>query len=333
MTMMNAVIAPNPGGPEALQLVTRSRPAPGAGEVLIRVHAAGINRPDVMQRMGNYPPPPGAGDILGLELAGTVESAGRDTARFKPGDRVMALVASGAYAEWVVVHETNALPIPDGMSFIEAGAVPETYFTVWSNVFERAALKPGETMLLHGGTSGIGTTAILLAKAFGSTVIVTCGSDEKCEAALKIGADVAINYKTGDFVEAAREATGGKGPEVVVDMVGGPYMQRNLEVAAVDGRIAQIAYQQGAKVALDARPLLIKRLTWTGSTLRARPVEMKARLARAIEEQVLPLLARGIARPIIDSTYALRDVQSAHRRMDDGLHVGKIVLTMRESSN
>ena len=333
MTMMNAVIAPHPGGPEALQLVTRPRPAPGAGEVLVRIHAAGINRPDVMQRMGNYPPPPGAGDILGLEIAGTVEGAGRDTARFKPGDRVMALVASGAYAEWAVVHETNALPIPDGMSFIEAGAVPETYFTVWSNVFERAALKPGETMLLHGGTSGIGTTAILLAKAFGSTVIVTCGSDEKCEAALKIGADVVINYKTGDFVSAAREATGGKGPEVVVDMVGGPYMQRNLDVVAIDGRIAQIAYQQGSRVTLEARPLLIKRLTWTGSTLRARPVEMKARLARAVEEQVLPLLARGIARPIIDSTYALNDVQSAHRRMDDGLHVGKIVLTMQESSH
>ena len=333
MTLMNAVIAPNPGGPEALQLVTRPRPAPGAGEVLVRIHAAGINRPDVMQRMGNYPPPPGAGDILGLELAGTVESAGRGATRFKAGDRVMALVASGAYAEWAVVHETNALPIPDGMSFIEAGAVPETYFTVWSNVFERAALKPGETMLLHGGTSGIGTTAILLAKALGSTVIVTCGSDEKCEAALKIGADVAINYKTGDFVAAAREATGGKGPEVVVDMVGGPYMQRNLDVVAIDGRIAQISYQQGSKVALEARPLLIKRLTWTGSTLRARPVEMKARLARAVEEQVLPLLARGIARPIIDSTYTLNDVQSAHRRMDDGLHVGKIVLTMQESSH
>ena len=333
MTMMNAVIAPSPGGPEALQLVTRPRPAPGAGEVLVRVHAAGINRPDVMQRMGNYPPPPGAGDILGLEIAGTVESAGRDTGRFQTGDRVMALVASGAYAEWAVVHETNALPIPDGMSFIEAGAVPETYFTVWSNVFERAALKPGETMLLHGGTSGIGTTAILLAKAFRSTVIVTCGSDEKCEAALKTGADVAINYKTGDFVEAARQATGGKGPEVVVDMVGGPYMQRNLDVVAVDGRIAQIAYQQGAKVTLDTLPLLIKRLSWTGSTLRARPVEMKARLARAVEEHVLTLMARGIARPIIDSTYALRDVQSAHARMDSGLHVGKIVLTMQESSN
>ena len=333
MTMMNAVIAPNPGGPEALQLVTRPRPVPGAGEVLVRVHAAGINRPDVMQRMGNYPPPPGAGDILGLEIAGTVESAGRDTARFKAGDRVMALVASGAYAEWAVVHETNALPIPDGMSFIEAGAVPEIYFTVWSNVFERAALKPGETMLLHGGTSGIGTTAILLAKAFESTVIVTCGSDEKCEAARKIGADVAINYKTGDFVEAARQATGGKGPEVVVDMVGGPYMQRNLDVVAVDGRIAQIAYQQGARVTLDAMPLLIKRLSWTGSTLRARPLEMKAQLACAVEEHVLPLLARGIARPIIDSTYALSDVQSAHRRMDGGLHVGKIVLTMEESSN
>ena len=332
MRMMKAVVAPQPGGPEALQLVERPRPVPGEGEVLVLVHAAGVNRPDVMQRMGAYPPPPGAGDILGLEIAGTVEEVGAGAARFVPGDKVMALVASGAYAQWAVVHETNALPVPDGMSLVEAGAVPETYFTVWSNVFERAALKPGETMLLHGGTSGIGTTATMLAKALGSTVIVTCGSDDKCDAALKVGADVAINYKTTDFVEAARKATGGKGPEVVVDMVGGPYMQRNLDVVAVDGRIAQIAYQQGAEAHLDTLPLLIKRLTWTGSTLRARPVEMKARLAGAVEEHVLPLLAKGVARPLVDSTFALDDVRSAHQRMDDGLHVGKIVLTMQESS-
>lgn len=332
MRMMKAVVAPQPGGPEALQLVERPRPVPGEGEVLVLVHAAGVNRPDVMQRMGAYPPPPGAGDILGLEIAGTVEEVGAGAARFVPGDKVMALVASGAYAQWAVVHETNALPVPDGMSLVEAGAVPETYFTVWSNVFERAALKPGETMLLHGGTSGIGTTATMLAKALGSTVIVTCGSDDKCDAALKVGADVAINYKTTDFVETARKATGGKGPEVVVDMVGGPYMQRNLDVVAVDGRIAQIAYQQGAEAHLDTLPLLIKRLTWTGSTLRARPVEMKARLAGAVEEHVLPLLAKGVARPLVDSTFALDDVRSAHQRMDDGLHVGKIVLTMQESS-
>lgn len=332
MTMMKAVIAPEPGGPEALQLVDRPRSAPAAGEILVKVQAAGINRPDVMQRMGDYPPPPGAGDVLGLEIAGTVEEAGQGASRFKTGDRVMALVASGAYAEWAVVHETNALPVPDGMSLVEAGAVPETYFTVWSNVFERAALQPGETMLLHGGTSGIGTTATMLAKALGSTVIVTCGSDEKCDAALKVGADVAINYRTDDFVEAARKATDGKGPDVVVDMVGGPYMQRNLDVVAVDGRIAQIAYQQGSKASLDTMSLLIKRLTWTGSTLRARPVEMKARLAGAIEKHVLPLLAKGVARPLVDSTFALNDVRSAHQRMDDGLHVGKIVLTMQESS-
>ncbi len=332
MRMMKAVVAPQPGGPEALQLVERPRPVPGEGEVLVLVHAAGVNRPDVMQRMGAYPPPPGAGDILGLEIAGTVEEVGAGAARFVPGDKVMALVASGAYAQWAVVHETNALPVPDGMSLVEAGAVPETYFTVWSNVFERAALKPGETILLHGGTSGIGTTATMLAKALGSTVIVTCGSDDKCDAALKVGADVAINYKTTDFVEAARKATGGKGPEVVVDMVGGPYMQRNLDVVAVDGRIAQIAYQQGAEAHLDTLPLLIKRLTWTGSTLRARPVEMKARLAGAVEEHVLPLLAKGVARPLVDSTFALDDVRSAHQRMDDGLHVGKIVLTMQEAS-
>lgn len=332
MRMMKAVVAPQPGGPEALQLVERPRPVPGEGQVLVLVHAAGVNRPDVMQRMGAYPPPPGAGDILGLEIAGTVEEVGAGAARFVPGDKVMALVASGAYAQWAVVHETNALPVPDGMSLVEAGAVPETYFTVWSNVFERAALKPGETMLLHGGTSGIGTTATMLAKALGSTVIVTCGSDDKCDAALKVGADVAINYKTTDFVETARKATGGKGPEVVVDMVGGPYMQRNLDVVAVDGRIAQIAYQQGAEAHLDTLPLLIKRLTWTGSTLRARPVEMKARLAGAVEEHVLPLLAKGVARPLVDSTFALDDVRSAHQRMDDGRHVGKIVLTMQESS-
>ena len=296
------------------------------------MQAAGINRPDVMQRMGDYPPPPGAGDVLGLEIAGTVEELGQGASRFKAGDRVMALVASGAYAEWAVVHETNALPVPDGMSLVEAGAVPETYFTVWSNVFERAALQPGETMLLHGGTSGIGTTATMLAKALGSTVIVTCGSDEKCDAALKVGADVAINYRTDDFVEVARKATDGKGPDVVVDMVGGPYMQRNLDVVAVDGRIAQIAYQQGSKAGLDTMPLLIKRLTWTGSDAARAACGDEGAACRRHRETCAAAAGRRCRPPLVDSTFALNDVRSAHQRMDDGLHVGKIVLTMQESS-
>ncbi|RVK05656.1 NAD(P)H-quinone oxidoreductase, partial [Sinorhizobium meliloti] len=223
-----AVIASRPGGPEVLQIVERLRPVPGEGEMLVRVSAAGINRPDVMQRQGNYPPPPGASDILGLELAGVVESLGSGVRRFKPGNRVMALVHSGAYAEWAVVQEASALPVPDGMSLVEAGAFPETYFTVWSNVFERAGLKPGETLLIHGGTSGIGTTALMLAKAIGAKVIVTAGSPEKCEACLKLGADGAIDYRRQDFVAVSKELTGGCGPDVILDMVGGDYIARNL---------------------------------------------------------------------------------------------------------
>lgn len=230
-----AVIASRPGGPEVLQIVERLRPVPGEGEMLVRVSAAGINRPDVMQRQGNYPPPPGASDILGLELAGVVESLGSGVRRFKPGNRVMALVHSGAYAEWAVVQEASALPVPDGMSLVEAGAFPETYFTVWSNVFERAGLKPGETLLIHGGTSGIGTTALMLAKAIGAKVIVTAGSPEKCEACLKLGADGAIDYRRQDFVAVSKELTGGCGPDVILDMVGGDYIARNLEAVAVDG--------------------------------------------------------------------------------------------------
>ncbi|WP_050526268.1 NAD(P)H-quinone oxidoreductase [Pseudorhodobacter aquimaris] len=326
--MMKAVMASGAGGPEVLDVMTLARPSPAPGQVLVRVHAAGINRPDVMQREGNYPPPPGASDILGLEMAGVVEALGEGVTRFAVGDRVMGLVPSGGYAEYCAVHETNALPVPDGMSMLEAGAFPETYFTVWSNVFQRAGLKKGETILLHGGTSGIGTTTILLAKALGSRVIVTCGSDAKCEAAKANGADVAINYKTSDFVTEARKATDGKGPEVILDMVGGEYMQRNIEAVAIDGRIAQIAFQKPPKAELNMLQLLTKRLTWTGSTLRARPVEMKAELARALEEHVLPILAKGIAKPVIDSSYPLDEVRKAHARMDSGGHVGKIVLTM-----
>ncbi|WP_370044924.1 MULTISPECIES: NAD(P)H-quinone oxidoreductase [Salipiger] len=324
-----AVIADGAGGPEVLRVTEIPRPEPGPGQLLIEVHAAGINRPDVMQRQGNYPPPPGATDVFGLELAGVVAALGEGVEGFAIGDRVMGLVHSGAYADWAPLDAPIAIPVPEGMSMAEAGAVPETFFTVWSNVFERAALQPGETLLIHGGTSGIGTTAILLAKALGSTVIVTAGSDEKCAAARALGADHVINYRTQDFVAEARTLTDGRGPDVILDMVGGSYMQRNIELLAADGRIAQIAFQQGSKAELDLLPLLMKRGTITASTLRARPVEMKARLARALTEHVVPLLASGAVRPPVDSTFPLADVAKAHARMDSSAHVGKIVLLMK----
>jgi putative PIG3 family NAD(P)H quinone oxidoreductase len=328
--LTRAVIANGAGGPEVLAIVERELPAPGVGEMVVRVQAAGINRPDVMQRQGNYPPPPGASDVLGLELAGVVETIGPAVARFKAGDRVMALVYSGAYAERAIVQEASALPIPDAMSFVEAGAFPETYFTVWSNVFERAGLKRGETLLIHGGTSGIGTTALKLAKAFGATVIVTAGSAEKCQACLDLGADGAIDYRREDFVARSKELTEGRGPDVILDMVGGSYIQRNLEAIAADGRIAQIAFQQGSKAELDLLPLLMKRVTMAGSTLRARPLEMKARLAAALEANVLPLLTQSAVRPLIDSEFAFDKVADAHARMDGGSHTGKIVLVMED---
>ncbi|MDE3744324.1 NAD(P)H-quinone oxidoreductase [Methylobacterium radiotolerans] len=331
-TTMRAVIAAGQGGPEVLRIVERPRPEPGEGQLLVRVEAAGINRPDVMQREGRYPPPPGASDVLGLELAGIVEALGPGAGRFRTGDRVMALVHSGAYAEWAVVDEAVALKVPDGLPAIEAGAIPETYFTVWSNVFERARLRAGESLLIHGGASGIGTTAILLAKAWGARVIVTAGSSEKCAACLKLGADAAIDYRREDFVAAARAATDGGGPDVILDMVGGPYIARNLDAVAVDGRIAQIAFQQGSRVTeIDLQPLLTKRVTLTGSTLRARPVALKARLAEALAEHVLPLLAAGRARPPIDSVFPFDRVAEAHARMDGGQHVGKIVLSMGDA--
>lgn len=329
---MRAVIAAGQGGPEVLRIVERPRPEPGQGQVLVRVEAAGINRPDVMQREGRYPPPPGASEVLGLELAGVVEALGPGAGRFRPGDRVMALVHSGAYAEWAVVDEAVALPVPDGLPAVEAGAIPETYFTVWSNVFERARLQAGESLLIHGGSSGIGTTAILLAKARGARVIVTAGSPEKCAACLKLGADAAIDYRREDFVAAARAATDGSGPDVILDMVGGPYIARNLDAVAVDGRIAQIAFQQGSRAEVDFQPLLMKRVTLTGSTLRARPVALKARLADALAEHVLPLLAAGRARPPIDSVFPFDRVAEAHARMDAGQHIGKIVLSMGDAA-
>ncbi|HWW48265.1 MAG TPA: NAD(P)H-quinone oxidoreductase [Xanthobacteraceae bacterium] len=330
---MRAVVAPTPGGPDALKFVEIDKPVPGEGELLVKVYAAGINRPDVMQREGMYPPPPGASDVFGLELAGVVEGTGPGTSRFKVGDAVMALVHSGAYAEYAVVPEPVAMPIPPSMSFVEAGAFPETFFTVWSNLFERAYLQPGETVMIHGGTSGIGTTATMLAKALGSRVIVTAGSAEKCAACLKVGADVAIDYKKQDFVAAAREATGGRGPDVILDMVGGDYIPRNIDAVAVDGRISQIAFQHGSRLELDLMPVMLKRLTIVGSTMRARPIPMKAKLARELESKVFPLVEAGTVRPLIDSTFPFAQVADAHRKMDASAHVGKIVLVMQDGAD
>ncbi|MDI4656120.1 NAD(P)H-quinone oxidoreductase, partial [Xanthobacter autotrophicus] len=303
-------------------------PSPAPGELLMKVEAAGINRPDVMQRKGLYPPPPGASDIPGLEIAGTVVALGAGASRFKVGDRVCALVTGGGYAQYCTTHEATALPIPEGLSAAEAAALPETAFTVWSNIFERGQLKAGETLLLHGGSSGIGTTAIQLAKAFGARVVVTAGSDEKCAACVTLGADLAVNYRTQDFVAEVKSFTAGKGANVILDMIGGPYIQKNYEAAAQDGRIVQIAFQQGAKAEVDFMRLMLKRLTHTGSTLRSRPVEEKAALAAAIVEKVFPLIAAGKYRPVMDETFPLANAAAAHARMDASAHVGKIVLTV-----
>jgi NADPH2:quinone reductase len=325
---MRAIVAAAGGGPEVLRVERRSVPAPGQGEILVRVAAAGVNRPDVIQRQGLYPPPPGAPDILGLEIAGEVAAVGPGAARFQLGDAVMGLVPGGGYAEYAAVHESNALRVPGGVSIVEAAAVPETYFTVWTNVFERGRLQPGETLLVHGGTSGIGTTAIQLAKAFGVRVITTAGSARKCDACRALGADVAINYREQDFVAETKAATEGRGVDLILDMVGGDYVGRNYEAAAIEGRIVQIAFLKESEVKHDLRPLMVKRLTHTGSTLRPRSVSQKAAIARALEERVMPLLAQGRVKPVIDSTFPLADVARAHQRMESGEHIGKIVLTI-----
>ncbi|MDP8917505.1 MAG: NAD(P)H-quinone oxidoreductase [Pseudomonadota bacterium] len=326
--MMRAVVADGTGGPEVLTVVQRPVPQPKEGEILVKVRVAGVNRPDVAQRQGGYPPPPGAPDILGLEIAGDAVAAGPGATRFAVGTPVMALVPGGGYADYAIAHESNALPVPDGLFMEEAGAIPETYFTVWTNVFDRGRLQEGETLLVHGGTSGIGTTAIQLAKAFGAKVIATAGSPEKCEACLRLGADVAVNYRTEDFVASVKDATGGRGADVILDMVGGDYISRNYEAAAQDGRIVQIAFLGGGKAEVDFRRLMVKRLTHTGSTLRPRSVAEKAVIARALEEKVWPLLAQGRCRPVMDSTFPLEDVVKAHARMDGGEHIGKIILTL-----
>ncbi|MGO9744132.1 MAG: NAD(P)H-quinone oxidoreductase [Roseiarcus sp.] len=326
--MMRAVVAPVPGGPEALTLVERPIPRPKAGEVLIRVAAAGINRPDAMQRQGEYAPPPGTTDVLGLEVAGAVAALGEGASRHALGARVTALVAGGGYADYCVAHESCALPIPAGLGPEAAAAIPETYFTVWTNVFERGALRAGETLLVHGGGSGIGVTAILLAKAFGAKVIVTVGSDAKAKACVRLGADLAINYRDEDFVLATQSATDGHGAHLILDMVGGDYTPRNYAAARVDGRIVQIAFLHGAEVALDLRPLMMKRLTHTGSTLRPRSIAEKAAIAEALRARVWPLIEAGLCKPVIDSVFDFADVARAHARMERSEHIGKIVLRM-----
>jgi NADPH2:quinone reductase len=327
-TRMTVIAIRAPGGPEVLVPEERPVPTPGAGEVLLKVTAAGVNRPDVMQRRGLYPPPPGASDIPGLEIAGEVVATGAGATRFKPGDKVTALVAGGGYAEYCPVHETNALPAPGTLSLIEAAAIPETFFTVWHNAFECGRLKSGETFLVHGGSSGIGTTAIQLARAFGARVITTAGSAEKCEACRKLGADVAINYRSEDFVAATKAATGGTGADLILDMVGGDYIERNYEAAAVEGRIVQIAFQGSSRANVDFLRIMLKRLTHTGSTLRARSVADKAAIARALEANVWPLIAEGKVRPVIYRTFPLREAAAAHALMETSTHIGKIVLTV-----
>jgi NADPH2:quinone reductase len=325
---MTAIGIASPGGPEALVPEERPVPVPSAGEILVKVAAAGVNRPDVAQRKGHYPPPPGATDIPGLEIAGEVVALGSGVTRWKIGDKICALVIGGGYAEYCLAHESHALPVPAGYSMTEAAAIPETFFTVWHNVFERGALKSGETLLVHGGSSGIGTAAIQLAKQFGARVIVTAGSDDKCEACRKLGADVAINYKTQDFVAETKSATGGKGADVILDMVGGDYIERNYEAAAVEGRIVQIAFQGSTKATVDFRRIMLKRLHHTGSTLRSRSVADKGLIAQAIMEKVVPLLAAGRVRPVMDSTFPLAEASKAHARMESSAHIGKIVLTV-----
>jgi NADPH2:quinone reductase len=325
---MTAIVIRTPGAPDVLVPEERPVTAPGEGEVLVKVAAAGVNRPDVMQRKGQYPPPAGATDIPGLEIAGEVVALGQGVTRWKLGDKVMALVVGGGYAQYCPAHESHCLPVPAGLSMVEAAAVPETFFTVWYNTFERGKLKAGETLLVHGGSSGIGTAAIQLAKAAGARVITTAGTAEKCEACKKLGADVAVNYKSEDFVAATKAATAGKGADVILDMVGGDYVERNYEAAAVEGRVVQIAFQGSYKATVDFRRLMLKRLTHTGSTLRARSVPDKGAIARGVEAHALPLIAADRVKPVIDSTFPLAQAAAAHARMESSMHIGKIVLTV-----
>ena len=328
--IMQAVEISSFGGPEVLRLAERPMPQPGVGELLIRVGASGINRPDVLQRLGHYAPPPGTSDLPGLEVAGVVESGDESAlaaAGIRIGDRVCALVAGGGYAQWCVAPVAQCLPVPHGLSDIEAASLPETFFTVWSNVFNRGRLQAGESLLVQGGTSGIGVTAIQLGRAFGATVIATAGSDEKCAACLSLGANHAIPYKSQDFAAEVQRITEGRGVDVVLDMVAGDYVTREVECMAEDGRLVIIAVQGGVKAGFNAGLVLRRRLTITGSTLRARPVAFKGAIARALHERVWPLIAAGKVRPVIHSVFAAADAAQAHALMESNQHIGKIVLT------
>jgi putative PIG3 family NAD(P)H quinone oxidoreductase len=323
---MIAIEIREPGEPDVLVPAERPRPAPGAGDVLIRVAAAGVNRPDVFQRRGRYPPPPGASDIPGLEVSGVIDALGSGVSEWRVGDAVCALVTGGGYAEYCVAPAPQCLPVPRGMDVVTAAAIPETFFTVWTNVFQRGRLQPSESILVHGGSSGIGTTAIQLANARGSRVFATAGSAEKCEACERLGAERAINYRDADFVAAVRDITGGRGVDVILDMVGGEYFARNIDVLAVEGRLVEIATLQGVKAELNIQTIMQRRLTITGSTLRARPVADKAAIAVELRQHVWPLLESGVVKPIVHATFPLRHAAEAHRVMESSAHIGKLLL-------
>ncbi|MBZ4194862.1 MAG: NAD(P)H-quinone oxidoreductase [Candidatus Contendobacter sp.] len=314
------------GGPEKLAPARREIPTPASGEVLIQVTAAGINRPDCLQRQGGYPPPPGASDIPGLEVAGTIVALGAGVETWKTGDEICALLTGGGYAEYCVAPALQCLPVPAGLTLQQAAALPENFFTVWSNVFDRARLQPGESLLVHGGASGIGVTAIQLARALGSRVFATVGADRKVQPCLDLGAERVINYRKEDFVKAIKDATGNRGVDVTLDMVGGDYVQRNLSALAVEGRLVFIAFLRGAKIELNLAPVMMKRLTITGSTLRSRPIEHKAAIAAALQKTVWPLLTSGAIQPIIDRIFPLTEAVSAHALMESNQHIGKLLL-------
>jgi len=323
---MIAIEIREPGGPDVLVPVERQTPVPAAGEVLIKVAAAGVNRPDVFQRLGRYPPPPGVTDIPGLEVSGIITAVAGGAGSFRVGDAVCALVAGGGYAEYCVAPAPQCLPAPRGLELVDTAAIPETFLTVWTNVFERGRLQAGESILIHGGSSGIGTTAIQLARAFGARVFATAGSADKCAACERLGAERCINYRDADFVAAVREQTAGRGVDVVLDMVGGPYFPRNVEVLATEGRLVEIATLQGAKAELNIQTIMQRRLTITGSTLRARPIADKGAIAEAVHRHVWPLLESGAVKPILYATFPLRDASEAHRVMESSAHIGKLVL-------
>ena len=324
---MTAIEISEPGGPEVLKPVTCPVPTPQADEILIKIHAAGVNRPDALQRAGSYAPPPDASPLPGLEAAGEVVAVGTAVSRWRPGDQVCALLPGGGYAEYAVTHADHALPVPRGMDMVQAAALPETFFTVWTNVFMRGRLKAGETFLIHGGSSGIGTTAIQLASQFGARVIATAGSEEKCEKCRELGAEIALNYCDEDFVEVAKSATDGRGVDLILDMVGGDYIKRDIRALSLEGRLVFIAFLGGPKAEINFAQVMTKRLTITGSTLRPQSVQAKAEIADALREQVWPLLEAGRIGPVMDSTFPLAEAAEAHRRLE-GDHIGKIVLTV-----